>query len=42
MFIWTIGDILGVVSVSIIALAFGWIFVGNYISSKKEKEKSDG
>ena len=37
MFIWTIGDILGVVSASIIALTFGWIFANNYISSKKEK-----
>tara|TARA_R110000824_G_scaffold43765_1_gene127727 strand:- start:185 stop:307 length:123 start_codon:yes stop_codon:yes gene_type:complete len=37
MFIWTIGDIIGVVFAGIIALTFGWIFVGNYIGSRKGK-----
>ena len=35
MFIWTIGDIIGLVCASVIALSFVWVFVGNYISDRK-------
>jgi hypothetical protein len=37
MFIWTIGDIIGLVCASVIALSFVWVFVGNYISDRKGK-----
>ena len=37
MFIWTIGDIIGLVCASVIALSFVLVFVGNYISDRKGK-----